>query len=316
MDSVGIPSFWQYEFYGMRARIYHHRKQYREALEMVNKATEGVSGSPYQALGNMTLKLEILCAIRESEDIFELHQQTVAQQDSIRNKDFSAKLDELRTVYEVDKITAEKVRNRNYFLLASLGCFLLAVTLCIWIFYSRTITQKNKGLYLRIKEQDRLVEALEAMKRLPDGSGEALPDGSEEIGRGANTKRTGSLQQLNLVSRLQEYLLLNKNFTNPEIECTELVTTLRTNKTYLYEAIKIVTGKTLQEYINFYRLEEARRMFDNQSNLKINVIATECGFNTYRTFHRAFRERYKMNPEDYRNMSIKKVQNENLFGLT
>jgi len=288
MDSIGIPSLLQYEVYGMRARIYHHRKQYREALEMVNKATEGASGIPYQVHRNTTLKLEILCAIRESEDILELHQQTVAQQDSIRNIEVSAKLDELRTVYEVDKISAEKLRNRNYFLFALGGCVLLAITLGIWIFYSRTIVRKNKGLYSQIKEQDRLTEELEAMRKLHDRS-----DAMHYV------STTGNQQQRQLVDRLHEYLLLNKNFLNPEIERDELVSKLATNKTYLFDAVKTVTGKSLQEFINALRLEEVRRLFDNHSELNIEVIAADCGFNTYQTFYRLFKKRYKLSPAEY-----------------
>ena len=68
--------------------------------------------------------------------------------------ELNAALDEIRTRYEVDKLEYEKKRamdkiqrNRIYFLFASGGCVLLTFALCIWIYYSRAIVRKNRGLY-------------------------------------------------------------------------------------------------------------------------------------------------------------------------
>ena len=288
IDSIGTPLLIQHELYYMRAQLLHNRKQYDKALEMTNKAIETSSGNPFLKNESLNLKLTILCAMRNLEDILALVQQTANLSDSIRSNEFNARLDELRTVYEVDKITAEKIHNHNYFLFALGGCLLLAITLGIWIFYSRTIVRKNKRLYSQIKEQDRLAEELEAMRKLHDG---------RDVARNVST--TGNQQQRQLVDRLHEYLLLNKNFLNPEIERDELVSQLTTNKTYLFDAVKAVTGKSLQEFINALRLEEVRRLFDNHSELNIEAIAADCGFNTYQTFYRLFKKRYKLSPAEY-----------------
>ena len=67
------------------------------------------------------------------------------------------KLDELHTLYEVDKITAEKIRIRHYFLFALAGCVLLCVALGIWVFSALVFIQifvhfKNYILLCRIFE--------------------------------------------------------------------------------------------------------------------------------------------------------------------
>ena len=274
---------------------------------MADKASEEINGNPQQAASNMMLKLMILCAMRDADDIYELFQQTASLRDSIRGNEFNARLDELRTVYEVDKINAEKVRIRNNFLFASGGCILLAIVLGIWILYSRAIVLKNRGLYRQIKEQDFLKQELEAMKKQISKAVETGESG--EAGGGEAVKKTpGNLQQRKLVERLHEYLLLNKNYTNPDIERGDLVAELITNKTYLFDAVKAVTGKSLLEYINVFRLEEARRMFDNHSELNIEVISENCGFSSYLAFYRAFRDYYKMSPAAYRKMA--KMNNE------
>ncbi|MCL2511178.1 MAG: helix-turn-helix transcriptional regulator, partial [Bacteroidales bacterium] len=56
------------------------------------------------------------------------------------------------------------------------------------------------------------------------------------------------------------------------------------------------------EYINDLRLDEAKRLLDN-SDLTIESIALDCGFNTSRTFYNQFRERYRMTPAAYRKVA-------------
>ena len=288
IDSICTPAMILYDLYSMRAQIFHNRKQYDQALEMVDKAFEVNAGNPFQIHENIEIKLQILCAMRESEDIHELMKRWATLNDSIRNSEFNAKLDELRTVYEVDKITEEKVRNLHYFLFALGGCLLLAITLTIWISYSRMVVRKNRGLYQKIKELDRFTDGKEGMHSVST---------TEKATEAVNP------QQCKLVNRLHEYLLLNKNYLNPEMEREWLVSELATNKTYLFEAVKAVTGKSLQDYINYFRLEEARRLFDHHTDFKIEVLAEKCGFVSYRSFYRAFRDQFKMNPTEYRKIA-------------
>jgi AraC-like DNA-binding protein len=105
-----------------------------------------------------------------------------------------------------------------------------------------------------------------------------------------------------LVSHLREFLLKDNYFAKFDIDIQELIPEMATNRTSLFEAIKAVTGKTPMEYINSLRLEEAKRLLDD-SNLTIETIAFECGFNTARTFYRQFREKYRISPTEYRNIA-------------
>ena len=182
----------------------------------------------------------------------------------------------------------EKERNRHYFLFALCGCALLALALGFYIFYSRAITRKNKGLYLQIKEQDRLRETYEAgniQKETPEKA------------------TSGTKHQQKLVLQLREYLLKDKNYLNSDINRDEIITALATNKTYLYDALNVVADKSLQEYIYLLRLEEARRMLDGVSKFTLETVATDCGFNTYRHFSRLFHKQYLISPSAYRKIA-------------
>jgi AraC-like DNA-binding protein len=77
---------------------------------------------------------------------------------------------------------------------------------------------------------------------------------------------------------------------------------MATNRAYLFDAIKTVTGKTPMVFINHLRLDEAKRLLDN-TPLTIETIACECGFTTSSTFYRQFRDRYQITPAAYRKMA-------------
>ena len=62
------------------------------------------------------------------------------------------------------------------------------------------------------------------------------------------------------------------------------------------------------QYINSVRLNYATAMLES-SNDTITNICLDCGFESQRTFNRAFKERYKITPREYRN----KTRAVNLF---
>ena len=64
-------------------------------------------------------------------------------------------LGELHTLYEFDKIKAQKLRQRMIILFTGLGCFLLAVIVSIYVVYSHRLRSKNRSLYRQIQENKR-----------------------------------------------------------------------------------------------------------------------------------------------------------------
>jgi len=293
LDSISAGTFVNFQIYSIRSQINYERKQYTKALEMADKALELSGGNSLYMKETQELIIKILCAQKGMNNVFDLVQKTIILHDSIRNTDFNAQLDELRTVYEVDKITAEKEqnriekeRNRNYFLFALGGCVLLAITLSIWIYYNRTIVQKNKSLYRQIKEHDRLAEELKQMTG--DDNPKTLP---------------GDRQQRQLVARFSDFLLSERNFVNSDISLDNLISELATNRTYFFEAVKTVTDKTPSDFIHELQLEEAKQMLETRFDLNIEIIAESCGFNSRITFYRLFRERYHITPKEYRKIA-------------
>ena len=290
LDKIDSATNGSRNLYGDRAQILYGKKQYQEALEMVDKAIEATTINKLQHKG---MKMMILIEMGEAEAAYDLFNEIVVDIEAEHNEDFSVQLDEIRTQYEVEKHIAEKERNRNYFLFALSGCVLLIILLGGLFYYNRAISVKNRGLYKQIKEQDRLANKLMVLLNKTE-----QPDTDE-----AMASFIGSRQQRELIARLQKYLRTDKNFIKAEINRDELVAALGTNKNILSDAIRVVTGKTLMEYIRNMQLEEARHMLENHPELTIEAIAADCGFNAPNTFYRLFQKNYEISPAEYRKIA-------------
>ena len=230
----------------------------------------------------------------------DLYYEVVKKEKELNYKQFFEQLNELRTIYQLDNIEMESQRRlsavrqlRMMVVGLVFACFALALIVGITVWSRRRIIEKNKGLFLQIIEHDQLKEELHKVRTGYENTVETdnYPFPKQP--------HSGNEKQHQLVDHLCHYLLYDKKFTQLAIDHKDIATALATNKTYLFEAVKTITGKTLQEYINYLRLEEARKMLGCQSKSTMDSVAMECGFTSYRTFSRLFKEKYKLTPTEY-----------------
>jgi AraC-like DNA-binding protein len=304
-SDTGVPS----DYYLIYAQILEGKGNIEEAMLMFQQVRQAMIED---ATGNDEILIEILLLearlnIRtgKAEEGIALYDSIFKNFLKIRNTEFNAQIDELRTIYETDKVIAEKERNRLYFYFALVGCLLLAIALGIWIRHSRTIAKRNRGLYRQIKEQDRLAEELAAVTKQYN---EIMQTVHPQPVQSDQSALFGTHIQRQLVSRFNDYLLLNNKYLEYDLDIKDLIPELTTNRTTLFEALKAVTNKTPMDYIYHLRLDDAKRLLES-SNLTIEHIAYESGFRTARTLYKMFRERFKISPADYRKIA-KETENE------
>ena len=99
----------------------------------------------------------------------------------------------------------------------------------------------------------------------------------------------------NLIREKQYYL-------DTALTLQKLATHLGTNRQYLSNFINREKQKTFYEYINDFRLEDAKRLLDgltNEAGHSMEDIATMSGFNSYATFLRQFVKKYGESPSQY-----------------
>ena len=300
----------EYELARAKALIFQSRGDYRRALAAIDSAAVEVGESEFDLNAVRKIKMEILARMGRIDEAFALFDEIIAGNDTIKDVEINAKFDELRTQYEVEKHIAEKERNFHYLLFALAICVVLVLLLTGVFYYNRMIATKNRRLYERIKEQDRLADELFRITHTcdPDVVPDMLSDVAPELFP-AEATGTGEMpvppnsEQRTLVVRLQEYLLSGDHLSNADVNRDDIISALGTNKNILTEAVKAVTGKSPMEYIRAMKIEGARKMLDRHPELTIEAVAFSCGFNIPSTFYRLFKKQYGISPAEYRKMA-------------
>jgi AraC-like DNA-binding protein len=304
LDGIVNNNISKYELARARALIFQSRGNYSKALAAIDSAAVEVPESDFDLNATRKIKMEILARMGRIDDAFQLFDEIIATNDSLKNVEVNARFDELRTRYEVEKHIAEKERNFHYFLFALGICLILTLLLAGVFYYNRVIAIKNRKLYERIKEQDRLADELAELERARRSEASSETSGSEpdETVETVGADAPGS-EQKNLVMRLQEYLLSHDNLLDAEVNRDDIISALGTNKNTLTDAVKAVTGKSPMEYMRILKVEEARKQMDAHPELTIEAVAFSCGFNIPSTFYRMFRKQYGISPAEYRKMA-------------
>ena len=103
-------------------------------------------------------------------------------------------------------------------------------------------------------------------------------------------------------TRLLELMEREKPFLDPEITLPKLAQALEIPVAHLSRVINDLLGRNFYEFINRYRVEEAKRRLaaPDAGRDKLIAIAMECGFNSLATFNRVFKEMAGRTPSDHR----------------
>lgn len=112
-----------------------------------------------------------------------------------------------------------------------------------------------------------------------------------------------NLEELtSLASELEKCMSENKPYLNSELNLDMLAKSLEVHPKTLSQAINQVLGKNFSEYINSYRIEEAKSLLRNITDDQITImeIMYEVGFNSRSVFNRAFKNITGVTPSRYK----------------
>lgn len=221
------------------------------------------------------------------DEAVEAYHRYAAAKDSAAVQAGNAQLNELTKKYELNELRWARKKAEYRFYLA-LGAVLLLLTVVVGYFlYTRKLREKNRALYDRIRQVDRLQEDLADRK-----SGIPEYDLSEEE---------------KLFKKLNALMQGEKRFRNPQLNREALAFSLGTNTRYLAEAVKnCASGQTISEFINSCRLREAAELLTFRGEMSIVEVGEESGFGSNATFFRLFRDHFGMTPSEYREISKEK----------
>lgn len=99
-----------------------------------------------------------------------------------------------------------------------------------------------------------------------------------------------------------EALMRNqKLYTDPNLTLNKLAKVMDVNPRYLSMILNTMIGKNFYDFINYYRVEEVKRLLKDPKNRKLTIeaIANKGGFKSKSSFNSAFKKYVGMTPSAY-----------------
>ncbi len=105
-----------------------------------------------------------------------------------------------------------------------------------------------------------------------------------------------------LNSKLLELFVEEEIYKNHDLKITQISEMLNTNRTYISKHINTEFSCTFSDFVNKYRIEEAKRLLSDKSNrnYSLNYISEKSGFGSMGSFMRVFRDFEGITPGQYR----------------
>ncbi len=94
--------------------------------------------------------------------------------------------------------------------------------------------------------------------------------------------------------------LLERKYTDDELDMESLQRELHLSKSYLAKIFKEVTGATIFEYVYRKRINEAKILFLLQPELAVTEVGFRLGFKHLAHFSRLFKQQVGVTPERYK----------------
>ncbi len=135
-------------------------------------------------------------------------------------------------------------------------------------------------------------------------TGTVKDDSQLELMHFSSKYQTSSLKgvkSLELYERLRRLMTAEHPFLDPQLNLPQLAEALDTNTKYLSQVVNYHYGNNLQQFVNVYRVAEAkRRLVEGQySNLTYFAIGQLCGFKNKSTFYKVFKKLTDFTPHEF-----------------
>jgi len=112
-----------------------------------------------------------------------------------------------------------------------------------------------------------------------------------------------NIRELNpLAIELKAYMSEYKPYLNPELNLDTLGEALKVHPKKLSQTINQIIGSNFSEFINSYRIKEAKLLLQNNKDEKLTIMEVmyDVGFNSRSVFNSAFKNKTGVTPSQYK----------------
>lgn len=134
-----------------------------------------------------------------------------------------------------------------------------------------------------------------------ESKGSQFTNKTESIKKYSGSALSGDQKKI-LLSKLDQLVIHEKIFINDKLSIEDIAVKLDTNTKYISQLINETYNKNFYNFINFYRIEEAKRLLISEENEKYSIlgIAQSVGFVSKSTFNVAFKRYTGVTPTEFK----------------
>ena len=218
----------------------------------------------------------------------------IVLKDSVNTIKRDKLLNELEIQYQVELKNSEikrktiEIQSKSNFLRLSIIGIILALILITLLLIQ---IKKLKQAYADLAKQNMNFVSVE----------EELTELKEEIYLNKEVFNKPPKEESELIDQILDLVENKKVFLETDLTIFKFADELGTNKTYVSQEINTRFNKNFSNFINEYRVAEARRLMtlSENHNLTLAAIANKSGFNSVSVFNRSFKRVTGITPSIY-----------------
>ena len=194
-----------------------------------------------------------------------------------KEAEFSAQMEELFEVLELNKITGRKELRELY----------------MGLWYSFASASRRNSL-------EGILSGFTGSQRKVYRTLEELKNWTEKIkDRYFQELKKNEKKNFEVMEKVEHYVM---EHISEDFKREDIANALYFNPSYLSHIFKAETGISLNKFINQLRIKEAKRLFDT-TNLSVGTVAMDTGYYNFSYFSKQFKEIYHMTPSEYKKTS-------------
>lgn len=301
------------------AQYYLRTKNYDKVIDYYLPQCQKDSLSPNLAM-NLEILVEAYKGKQDYRQAFLFQQRLTNVKDSLSSNILRSQLAEQNVLMQMhEKEWTIKAQERKLKAATSIRtlllCLLALAILCIAIMVrnTRIVKQKNRKITARLNEQIAYEDKIEELKQrldeevaqrntavtkadIPESQSETSCPNETEYSQ-TNAEETADKE---IFEQMEHLIKEQKLYKNPELSRQDMLNLLSISKNRFAQMMQANTQMSFPQYITNLRLHYSLSLLNKYDNYTIQAIADEAGFASLRTFRRAFKAKYGINPSEYR----------------
>lgn len=273
-----------------------------QALSYANRVNKNVTNliDLQDRLDEAKLWTELYISINQADSAKASLQSVISLQDSLADKQRMAIVNELQVKYETEKKTLQ-IENAQLSMDAqerTIKALIVISSLLLLLILTYIIYKRKKALLtMRIirlnKDKDNLMG--ETMRLKVQG----YPSQSDTLCSTTLSEQRNQPGNPELAIKLLNCMEKEHRYKDPTLSLDVLAEEFGVSRTLLSETVNNRIGKSFSDFVNHYRLIEAKRLLQETKD-KMAEVSRASGFGSLQSFYAVFKSKEQITPTEYR----------------